>query len=310
MALIKCPECGRENVSDTAKACPGCGYGIREHFDRIGRENKEKVQESAEIKKDINEDIDVPGQKQEPSADPSSKKMLYSVCAILVIVFIVVSIVVVISENAKRCSAKSCDNYKMEGSDYCKVHTCEEDGCNHPKLRSNRYCYTHGKEHTCTYSGCTNYKLDGGEYCNEHTCAESGCYNKKGYTSDYCTDHQIDMRERLTDHSFYFSLNSADGIKFTFRATNSTGKEIKYVRIEVELRNAVGDLVEDEIKRTTSVSVEIVGPVKPDGTVSISNEIIGYCGTCARIDIDDITIIYTDGTSETGHFGYYYEKKI
>ena len=22
------------------------------------------------------------------------------------------------------------------------------------------------------------------------------------------------------------------------------------------------------------------------------------------------TLIYTDGTSETGHFGYYYEKKI
>lgn len=26
MALIKCPECGRENVSDTANACPGCGF--------------------------------------------------------------------------------------------------------------------------------------------------------------------------------------------------------------------------------------------------------------------------------------------
>lgn len=28
MALIKCPECGRENVSDSAEACPDCGYGI------------------------------------------------------------------------------------------------------------------------------------------------------------------------------------------------------------------------------------------------------------------------------------------
>lgn len=33
MALIKCPECGR-NVSDTAKACPGCGYGILAYLDR------------------------------------------------------------------------------------------------------------------------------------------------------------------------------------------------------------------------------------------------------------------------------------
>lgn len=31
MALIQCPECGRE-VSDKAKACPGCGYPIAELF--------------------------------------------------------------------------------------------------------------------------------------------------------------------------------------------------------------------------------------------------------------------------------------
>lgn len=28
MALIKCPECGRENVSSSAKKCPGCGINI------------------------------------------------------------------------------------------------------------------------------------------------------------------------------------------------------------------------------------------------------------------------------------------
>lgn len=32
MALIKCPECGRENVSDSAESCPNCGYGIKAHF--------------------------------------------------------------------------------------------------------------------------------------------------------------------------------------------------------------------------------------------------------------------------------------
>ena len=32
MALIICPECGKENVSDTAEACPNCGYGIKVHF--------------------------------------------------------------------------------------------------------------------------------------------------------------------------------------------------------------------------------------------------------------------------------------
>lgn len=36
MALIKCPECGKE-VSNMAAACPNCGYGIREHFEEQQR---------------------------------------------------------------------------------------------------------------------------------------------------------------------------------------------------------------------------------------------------------------------------------
>lgn len=196
---------------------------------------------------------------------------------------------------------------KVEGSDYCDDHTCNEEGCTSSKSKYDSYCYTHEEERACEYYGCESYKVDGGEYCYYHTCSKSGCYNQVGYNSEYCTDHQVDMRKRLTDSSFYFSKNSAAGIEFSFSAKNSTGKEIKYVRFQVELRNAVGDLVEDEIKDTTSVSVEIVGPVKAGDTVSMREEIIGYCDTCARIDIDDITIIYKDGTSETGHFGYYYE---
>ena len=35
MALIRCPECGRE-ISDQADACPGCGYPIRKKSE--GRE--------------------------------------------------------------------------------------------------------------------------------------------------------------------------------------------------------------------------------------------------------------------------------
>lgn len=310
MALIKCPECGRENVSDTAKACPSCGYGIKEHFDKIGRETKK--QENIEIKeKDIKPPIvnkDESDNKQEPLQDVSNKKTLYGVCAALAIIFVIVIAAVTASKNAKKCSIGSCDNYIMEGSEYCKEHTCEESGCTSPKSKYDRYCYPHEIEHTCESLGCEEYSVDGGEYCYEHTCKESGCYNRKGYGSDYCTDHQVDMRARLTDSSFYFSLNSAGGIKFNFSAKNSTGKEIKYVRFDVELRNAVGDLVKDEIENTTSVSVEIVGPVKPGSEVNMSNEIIGYCDTCARIYIGDITIIYTDGTSETGHYGYYYEK--
>lgn len=35
MALIKCPECGKENVSDTAEQCPECGYNVKKHIQNI-----------------------------------------------------------------------------------------------------------------------------------------------------------------------------------------------------------------------------------------------------------------------------------
>ena len=40
MALTKCPECGRKNVSDSAEACPGCGYGVKAHFAEIKRQEQ------------------------------------------------------------------------------------------------------------------------------------------------------------------------------------------------------------------------------------------------------------------------------
>ena len=53
MALIKCPECGRENVSDKAEMCPDCGYGIKAHFEEIEREKeaeRKKLEEEKEMK--------------------------------------------------------------------------------------------------------------------------------------------------------------------------------------------------------------------------------------------------------------------
>lgn len=32
--LVKCPECGREKVSDSALACPDCGFNIREYTEK------------------------------------------------------------------------------------------------------------------------------------------------------------------------------------------------------------------------------------------------------------------------------------
>lgn len=41
MSLVKCPECGKENVSDSALACPECGFNLREHFLKEKEKSKE-----------------------------------------------------------------------------------------------------------------------------------------------------------------------------------------------------------------------------------------------------------------------------
>lgn len=56
MALIRCPECGRQNISDTAVACPECGYAIREHFERIKDEEEREVKRIQEYQQHIEEE--------------------------------------------------------------------------------------------------------------------------------------------------------------------------------------------------------------------------------------------------------------
>lgn len=43
MALIKCPECGRENVSERAEFCPGCGFNIIEYIKALYVEDRKQV---------------------------------------------------------------------------------------------------------------------------------------------------------------------------------------------------------------------------------------------------------------------------
>lgn len=50
MALINCPECGKENVSNSAESCPICGYGIKKHFDELKLE-EEKIRKAEQDKK-------------------------------------------------------------------------------------------------------------------------------------------------------------------------------------------------------------------------------------------------------------------
>ncbi|MDD3222729.1 MAG: hypothetical protein EOM34_07110 [Clostridia bacterium] len=57
MALINCPKCGRENVSDMAEKCPECEFEIKSYYQNIEKEElrNKKEQELLEKQKKIDE---------------------------------------------------------------------------------------------------------------------------------------------------------------------------------------------------------------------------------------------------------------
>lgn len=79
MALVKCPECGKENVSSTASACPQCGFNIKKYYGDI--EKKEKIEK---IQKEIK---DIPSQAKKININTfkfHKKIFIPIICALLV----------------------------------------------------------------------------------------------------------------------------------------------------------------------------------------------------------------------------------
>lgn len=55
MALVKCPECGRERVSDTAEKCPDCGFAISRYVKQEqwkAKNEEEKIRIAAKEKEE------------------------------------------------------------------------------------------------------------------------------------------------------------------------------------------------------------------------------------------------------------------
>ena len=238
-------------------------------------------------------------------SEPKSNGKTLKISIGLIVAVALLIIIITSATESDRCEYyKDCANKKAEGTNYCYSHLCDYTGCTLSKGYNSNYCY----EHKCSYSFCDSLVVIGGKYCCTHTCDADGCFNQATMNSPNCSEHQINMRTRLCSPSMWFSLNSAGGIEFNFNASNNSGKTIKYVRFNVYLKNAVGDSIQEELSDKYYAAVEIIGPIDSGGTVKMSGKIIGYCENLARIDIRDVTIVYTDSTSETGSYNYYYSK--
>lgn len=270
---MKCHNCDKD-ILDDSKFCPNCGEKLEEHI----------------------EEVDVPDSKQKKSIKTT---IIYAGVAIVGL------IIAIIVWNSTRCELSSCNNEKDRNKDYCYEHSCPADGCNLSKWSGAEYCFLHLKKYQCSIEDCENIKIKDSEYCYYHTCKEVGCVNLTENSSGYCSEHIINMRERLTNIRFNFSLNSAGGIEFYFNGFNATTKDIKYIRFNLYLKNRVGDTVYEEITREPYAPVEIIGRISGRSYFSYGKKVVGYAEDCYKIIIDTVTITYMDGTSETGELGYY-----
>lgn len=297
-----CRKCGIKILDDSI-FCPECGTKVETAINPTDEEIPVLQDDNVDENKNNN---DVTKQTDAETVSPITNngeyiKIVLGVVAVVVILIIIIASIV----ESGRCEYyKDCSNKKVDGSDYCRAHLCEYPDCTMSKGYSSDYCYSH----RCSYTSCTSCVVTGSDYCNSHTCDANGCYEQVVNDSPYCSEHQIDMRDRLGWPTMSFSLNSAGGIKFSFSATNNSGKTIKYVRFNVYLKNAVGDSIREDITNDYYAEVEIIGPIDTGDKATMSSEIIGYCDNLAQIDIRNITIVYTDGTSETGLYNYYYSK--
>lgn len=91
MALITCPECGKENVSDSATSCPQCGYNIQAHFNKIKMSEDQKQREIEKQEARDNNKLLQAGKKH--------KKLLTVLASIAIIIILILSVFRITASN-------------------------------------------------------------------------------------------------------------------------------------------------------------------------------------------------------------------
>jgi hypothetical protein len=90
--------------------------------------------------------------------------------------------------------------------------------------------------------------------------------------------------------------NSASGVGFGIQWKNTSNKIIKYIFFEALPYNAVGDIVNGEISRSSYFRGKVTGPIKQEKRKISSWSTAWYNRTIKRIEIVKIDIEYLDGS--------------
>ena len=90
MALINCPECGKEKVSDSAITCPYCGFGIADYYKRKEEEEKRKRQNEQQRQKMLQQE-EIAAERKKRFQKNKKKYIIISLVSIALLAAIICS---------------------------------------------------------------------------------------------------------------------------------------------------------------------------------------------------------------------------
>ena len=101
----------------------------------------------------------------------------------------------------------------------------------------------------------------------------------------------------VTISEWSWSRDSVGGVEWNFKFTNNTDKAIKYIWLEWNCYNAVGDLVFDEITGKSSHGVKYTGPLESGKTTDLlCNTTLFYSYSFKTARLKRFEVEFMDGT--------------
>lgn len=136
-------------------------------------------------------------------------------------------------------------------------------------------------------------------------CKECGTTKGKklGHSTNcgICTrcDKELRKQSPVTIQNWTHTIDFLGGVEWNFRIKNNTNKQIKYVTLQWDCYNAVGDLIKDEYSRKHYVKIQVTGPINANAiSDTIRNTTKFYNYNLNSYVMTDIIVEYMDGTTE------------
>lgn len=108
---------------------------------------------------------------------------------------------------------------------------------------------------------------------------------------------EVKPKSPVTISDWSWTRDYVGGVEWNFKITNNTDKQIKYVSIEWNCYNAVGDIIYDEITGKSSHGVKYTGPLDAGKTTDLMrNTTLFYNHAFSSVKFTKLQVEFMDGT--------------